>query len=251
MNTFDLSRFLRLFSNDVLQQWRRVWISTLALAGIGLICYVTNVDPNAAERPEIDMFLFSAVLLAGGFVLTSTVFADMHHPLQSAQYLTLPCSALERFLGRYLLTGPVYYLYVLIAYAIFDVVAALISDELIGVRAAAFAPFSSKIREVTLYYFGLHALVFGGAIYFRSYALIKTALSVVLIWLGLLLVFAVSLRLIYWDRFTTWLPNESAARINFIGVPFWAQMTVAGLLYVWVLFIAYQCLREHEVQREL
>jgi hypothetical protein len=251
MNTFNLSRFLRLFSNDVLQQWRKVWISTLALAGIGLICYVTNVDPNAAERPAIHVVLFSAVLLAGGFILTSTIFADMHHPLQSAQYLTLPCSALERFLGRYLLTGPVYYLYVLIAYAVFDLVAALISDELRGVRAVAFAPFSPKMRDITLYYFGLHALVITGAIYFRSYALIKTALSVVLIWLGLLLVFVVSLRLIYWDHFTTWLPNESAARLDFIIVPLWVQMVAVGLLYLWVLFIAYQCLREHEVQREL
>jgi hypothetical protein len=251
MNTFNLSRFLRLFSNDVLQQWRKLWISTLALAGIGLICYVTNVDPNAAERPAIHVVLFSAVLLAGGFILTSTIFADMHHPLQSAQYLTLPCSGLERFLGRYLLTGPVYYLYVLIAYAVFDLVAALISDELRGVRAAAFAPFSPKMRDITLCYFGLHALVITGAIYFRSYALIKTALSVVLIWLGLLLVFVVSLRLIYWDHFTTWLPNESAVRLDFIIVPLWVQMVAVGLLYLWVLFIAYQCLREHEVQREL
>lgn len=251
MNTLNVSRFFRLFSNDVLQQWRKVWISTLALAGIGLICYVTNIDPNAAERPRVDEILFSAVLIAGGLALASTIFADMHHPLQSAQYLTLPCSTLERFLSRYLFTGPVYYLYALVAYAIFDMIAALISDELRGVRAAAFAPFSPKMRDITLYYFGLHALVFGGAIYFRSYALIKTALSVVLIWLGLLLEFVVSLRVIYWDHFTTWLPNESAVRLNFIVPPLWVQMVGAGLLYLWVLYIAYQCLREHEVQREL
>ncbi len=59
MNTFSASRFARLFSNDVLQQWRKVWIATLALAGIGLICYVTNVDPRAAVRPEIYAVLLS------------------------------------------------------------------------------------------------------------------------------------------------------------------------------------------------
>jgi hypothetical protein len=61
----------------------------------------------------------------------------------------------------------------------------------------------------------------------------------------------IALRLIYWDHFTTLLPNESVARIHFVAIPFWVQMIAAGLLYLWVLFIAYQCLREHEVQREL
>ena len=251
MNTFNASRFVRLFRNDVLQQWRKIWISTLALLGIGLICYVTNVDPLAAERPEIYAVLFPVALIAGGLALTSMIFTDMHHPLQSAQYLTLPCSILERFLSRYLLTGPLFYLYVLVGYAIFDWAAALIAEAIMGTRGAAFAPFSPKMRDVTLYYFGLHALMFAGAIYFRSYALIKAALSVVLIWLGLLLVFVVALRLIYWDHFTTLLPNESTAQLHFIAVPLWAQMIGVGLLYLWVLFIAYQCLREHEVQREL
>ena len=251
MSPFNASRFLRVFSNDLLQQWRKIWISTLALVGIELICYLTNVDPHAAERPAIYVVLFSAVLVAGGLVLTSTIFADMHHPLQSAQYLTLPCSNPERFLSRVVLTGPLFYLYVLVVYAIFDWVAAQIADAMIGTRGTAFAPFSPKLREVTLWYFGLHALMFGGAIYFRSYALIKTALSVVLIGLGLIVVRLVALRLLYWDYFTTWLPNESAVRIHFVAMPPPVQMAGVLLLYLWILFIAYQCLREHEVQREL
>jgi hypothetical protein len=251
MSQFNTSRFVRLFSNDVLQQWRRVWIATLALVGIGLICYVTNVEPHAATRPALYEFLFSVVLIVGGLALTGVIFTDMHHPLRSAQYLTLPCSNLERFVSRYLITGPLYYLYVLVGYAIFDWAAALIADAVVGARGAPFAPFSLRMREIALYYFGAHALMFAGAIYFRSHALVKTALSVVLIWLGLLLVFMIALRLIYWDRFTTLLPDESIARIHFVAIPFWVQMIAAALLYLWVLFIAYQCLREHEVQREL
>jgi hypothetical protein len=251
MKPFNASRFLQLVSNDVLQQWRKIWISTLALAGTGLICYVLNVDPHAATRPPIYEFLFTAALIGGGLALTSTIFGDMHHPLQSAQYLTLPCSNLERFFSRYLITGPVYYLYALVGYALFDWVGALIAETILDARAAAFAPFSPRMLHMTLYYFGIHALTFAGAIYFRSYALIKTALSVVLIWLGLLLVYVVALRLIYWDYFTTLLPNESIARIKFVAVPLWLQGAGACLLYLWVLYIAYQCLREHEVQREL
>jgi hypothetical protein len=251
MSPFNTSRFARVFSNDLLQLWRKIWIATLALVGVGLICYLTNVDPHAVVRPALYVALFSAVLVGGGLVVTSTIFADMHHPLQSAQYLTLPCSNLERFLSRYLLTGPLYYLYVLIGYAVFDRAAALIADWMMGTHGAPFAPFSSQMWDVTLFYFGVHALMFWGAIYFRSYTLIKTALAVVLMWLGLALVALISIRVAFWDRFTTLLPNETTAQFHMFHVPI--PVVVAGcvLLYLWVLYIAYQCLREHEVQREL
>jgi hypothetical protein len=37
MSSFNTSRFVRVFSKDVLQLWRKIWIATLALAGKGLI----------------------------------------------------------------------------------------------------------------------------------------------------------------------------------------------------------------------
>jgi hypothetical protein len=251
MSSFNTSRFVRVFSNDVLQLWRKIWIATLALAGVGLICYLTNVDPRAIERPALYVVLYSSFLVGGGLVVTSTIFADMHHPLQSAQYLTLPCSNLERFLSRYLLTGPIYYLYVLIGYTVFDLAAALIADWMMGTRGARFAPFSAQMWDVTLFYFGVHALMFWGAIYFRSYTLIKTALAVVLMWAGLALVALISIRIAFWDHFTTLLPNETTTAINMYHVPLPVVAAGCVLLYLWVLYIAYQCLREHEVQREL
>src|SRR5688572_7721339 len=118
MSSFSWPRFQRVFANDLLQQWRKIWIGTLALAGSGLVAYLTNVDPQAAVRPTLYEALFPTALLGGGLIFASTIFADLHHPLRRFHYLTLPCSNLERFLSRYLLTGPIFYLYVLAAYAI-------------------------------------------------------------------------------------------------------------------------------------
>jgi hypothetical protein len=250
MNTFNVSRFLRVIGNDLLQQWRKTWIATLAFAGIGLICYLTNTDPHTAEQPAIYLVLFPAALL-GGLVLTSTIFADLHHPLQSAQYLTLPCSNLERFVSRYLLTGLIYYGYVLLVYAVFDWAAGQLALLIMEKRGLAFAPFSPRMRDVTLWYFGLHGLAFGGAIYFRSYTLIKTALSGVVVWLGLALLYFIAVRIVFWDHFTALLPSESDLRVELYQVPLAVMIAAAVVLYLWVLFIAYLCLREHEVQREL
>lgn len=251
MSHFRSHRFLRLLCNDLLHHWRKIGIATLALAGTGLIIYLTNLDARTAGSPEFHRVLFAVALIGGGLIFTSTIFADLHHPLQRFHFLTLPCSILERFLSRYLLSAPLYYLYVLIVYAVFDRMAALIAEVTMGTSASAFAPFDPQILHLTLTYFGLHALMFGGAIYFRSHALIKTLLSVVLIGSGLVLMQIVALRIFYWTYFTTLLPVESAVPRSAL-VPGPTVMAVAGLLLsLWVLFIAYQCLREHEVQREL
>jgi hypothetical protein len=249
MSRFDAPRFRRLLCNDLLLQWRKIWIATLAVFGLGLVAYLTNLNPPDVAKPELYAALFPIALIVGGLIFTSTIFADLHHPLQGFQYLTLPCSNLERFLSRYLLSAPLYYLYVLVFYAVFDWVAALIAYALTGRSAAAFAPFEPRMLEVTLAYFGLHALMFGGAIYFRSHALIKTGLSVVLIGFGLIMVQLVAARLFFWSYFTSLLPVESTAAVRLVPVALPVVVVVAVLLYLWVLYIAYLCLREHEVQR--
>jgi hypothetical protein len=166
-------------------------------------------------------------------------------------FLLLPRSNLERFLSRYVLSAPLFYAYVLVVYAVFDRVAALLTNAVRGTSAAPFVPFDPEMLQLTLAYFGLHALMFGGAIYFRSHALIKTLLCVVIIWFGLVLTQLVALRVFYWSYFNTLLPVESALpRPTFVPGP--AFMVAAGsLLSVWLLFIAYQCLREQESLREL
>ena len=246
---FNGARFLRLFVNDLQQQWKRIWISTLALCGAGLIAYLTNLEPAGAVKPALYVALFPIALLAGGLLFTSAIFADLHHPLQRFQYLTLPCSNVERFLSRYLLTGPLYYLYVLVVYTAFDWLAAAIANALAGTRAAPFEPFEPRMIQVMFTYFALQALMFGGAIFFRSHALVKTALGLVLIAFGLTALQMLTARVFYWSYFTSLL--ESAAPVKLLVIP--PAVLAAGgfLLYLWVLFIAYQCLREHEAQREL
>jgi hypothetical protein len=248
---FHGPRLLRLFHRDLLQQGRKIWIATLALGGIGLIVYLLDLDPRSVEKPELYRVWFPAALIGGGLIFTSTIFVDLHDSLQRSYFLTFPCSNLERFLSRYLLSGPLYYVYALIVYAVVDTLAAVLGNTALGTSAAAVAPFYRGMLELTLAYFGLHALMFCGAIYFRSHALIKTLLSVLTIWLGLVLTQLLALRIFYWDYFTTLLPVESAVPMPAL-VPGPAMKVAAGLLLsLWVLFIAYQCLREQELQREL
>jgi len=251
MSTFHWPRFRRVFLNDLQQQWRKIWISSLALAGVVLVAYLTNLDPHLGARPEIYAALFPAILLGAGLPFTSTIFSDLHHPLQRFHYLTLPCSNLERFVSRYLLTGPLLILYAFIAYAAFDFIASVIATGLTGRSAAPFAPLDPRIVEMTSSYVQLHALMLLGAIFFRSYSLPKTLIAGAVIGFGLVAVQLITVRLVFWEYFATIIPSESVQAVRLLIVPMPLVAGLMTLLYLWVLYVAYQCLREHEVQGEL
>jgi hypothetical protein len=248
---FSWPRFRRLLANDLLQQWKRTWIATLALAGVGLVAYLTNVDPGTETAPVVFMGLFPAVLILGGLILTSTIFADLHHPLQRFHYLTLPVSNLERFCSRYLLSGPLYCLYVMVAYVVFDWLAGAIAQATMGNRAAPFSLSDPRVTQLVLTYLGVHSVAFLGAIYFRSHQLVKSLLAFVLIGCALVVVQLAAVRVVFWEYFRGFMPVDTGDTAPMFFVPPLVMGAIALALALWVLFIAYQCLREHEVQREL
>lgn len=247
MNSFLWPRFARAFSNDLLQQWRKIWIATLGFGGVALIVFLTNLD-----EPDIFQGAFAIALIVGGLVFTSTIFADMHHPLQRFHYLTLPYSNLERFLSRYVLTGPLFYLYVLLAYFIFEAVASGLARLLVGASPPSFWPFQEAVLWMTAGYFFLHSLMLTGAIYFRSYHLIKTALAWAVFCTVLGILQIVTLKLVFWDYFSSLWSFEEAIPME----PLWfdrleVQVGCLFLLHLWMLYVAYRCLCDHEVQDEL
>ena len=127
MNQFSSPRFLRLIQNDVLRVARPVIFGTLALLGLTVLIYLANFETGRTSDPPLYNVLFSIYLLGGGLVFTSLAFQDMHHPLERYQYLMLPCTNVERFLSRYLLTGPLLLIYIVVAFSAMDWIANLLS----------------------------------------------------------------------------------------------------------------------------
>lgn len=252
MNLFNWQRFLRALQNDLQQQWRKVWVTTLGLVGLGLIIYFTNIDSTQVAQPDFSTWLFPLALVVGGLGFTSTIFADTHHPLQRFHYLTLPYSNLERFISRYLHTGPLFCLYVIVSYVIFDRLAAGLSELLWGNSAMPFSPFRQQEVWTMLNYFLLHSVMLTGAIHFRSWHLSKTLLTGTLFGIGAVFVQVASVKLLFHDYFDSLFSFEERApspallrdRIE-IQIVFWF------LLHLWMLYLAWRCLCEHEVQDEL
>ena len=249
---FSWQRFIHVFLNDFLAQYKKVLLVSGGALAIGLfVCYVSVPAGMDSEQPRLFQVLFPICLLFGGAAFTSIIYSDMHHPLERYHCLMLPLSALERFISRYLLTGPLYLLYVIVFYWLFEQVAALLTETAFDNRAASFSLYAPFMKDYIKAFFAGHAVMLLGAIYFRGYALPKTLITALLLQTSFALVLIVSVKLMFWEYFESFWSMENIKPFDvnlelIITVPFLGDVLVAAF-YLWILFIGYTCLREHEV----
>ncbi len=253
MSEFSFSRFKRVIQNDALRIARPLAYGTLAVLGLTVLIYLTNFHTGEMVYQTMNPVFFGIYLLGGGLLFTSLGFQDMHHPLERYQYLMLPCSNIERFLSRYLLTGPLYLLYVILAFSGIDWLGNQLTAWWIGARQPLFSPFTALSLLLIRIYLLAHIVMLTGAICFRSHALIKTALSLLLLLVGFVAAMYVLLRIFYWDAFS-WTSFHFHV-VKPLQVPLlplfdaaWMNFAVAGGFALWILYVAYRCLRAHEVQ---
>jgi len=249
---FYFPRLRQALLNDVLNVAKPAVIATLAQMGITVLVYWNSFGtPYSDQEIQLAQRLFGIYLLVAGLALTSQTFNDMHHPLERYRYLLLPISNFERYLGRYLLTGPLFVLYAMVAFTVMDWAGNSLVAAIKDTSGPLFDPFSKITWWTICVYLGLHAVMFTGAICFRSYALIKTVLSTMLVCAGVPASVYPAMRLFYFGSFS-WNRLEATKDLRVMLEPAftarWMNETVIVLFIAWILYIAYRCLKEHEVQ---
>lgn len=247
MKSLSARRLGLALRNDLVRLAPRVGIATLAFVGVGLLAWLGNAD--SSDNQEVAPVLFTTALLLGGVLFTSMSWNDMHHPQGRFHYLMLPYSNAERFISRYLVTAPLYVLWVCLAFAVFQLLANGLSGLLLGSRVQPVSWFSREMLGVVVSYLWLQPLAFAGAIRFRSYALAKTAAFGFGCLLLLTLISVVAVRLFYWTQFTGFMTPVGTVRFGLLEmVQPWHVSVTATLLALWVLYLGWLYLRDHEVQ---
>jgi hypothetical protein len=256
MNIFLWPRFLRLFTNDLQIQGKKVLMASAGASVIGLLIYLTVnlLLMSSADMRDAPLYLYGPFfiigLVFGGLVFTSMIFSDMHHPLEQYLYLTLPVSNFERLLSRYLISGPLFYLYFVAFYYVFELIARYVSLGFIGRASQFFDIGDPGIRVFTRIYFAAHVLMLFAAIYFRSYVLVKAVLTLAAFGAACFVVFWLSMRIIFWDYFPSlgsFFPqSEPPTSFNPAAWHSYIHWAISIAVYLWVLFIAYTTLQDHE-----
>src|SRR5437870_5174244 len=106
-DTIRPQRLLRLLTNDLRLQTKTILITAITVAVfLALLPFHVTGSPDA----------YFLILYIGGFIVTSMAFNELHDRNKAHYYLTLPCSNLERFLNKWLLTSIGYAIGTLLIY---------------------------------------------------------------------------------------------------------------------------------------
>ncbi len=217
----NVKRTMQLMWNDVCMQKKIIVLATL---GIGFLFVLFGKMNNLSSYAEL--------LNLGGILITSYAFADLHQNKRGYAYLMLPASAFEKFFSRWFLTGVGYALYSLLAYGLLSFIAP---------HKAVFSVFSKDVVPLIMQYLVIQSVVFLGAIYFKRYRLLKTALAVGVL---IFMLFA-SLSLLFYLLN----PADAAASSIYVmnSISQGPHYIIWGLLASFCLLTAYVRFREYEI----
>jgi hypothetical protein len=249
MIEFSARRFSRVIQNDALRIARPVLFTTVALFGLTLFIYLFNYQRLIGGKQTLPMSLLGIYLIGTGLLLTGGAFQDMHHRLERYQYLMLPVSSFERLLSRFLLTGPLFVLYGLLAFAVFDFAGKQLVGMYRDVHEPLFPLFTTEVKWLVGSYAMAHVVMLIGAISFRTHAFLRTMLFVLALVLAMVLVENAAERVFFPELFS-WTRFERLEPLPVEVVPgtsvAWLDTVQAVGIFGWLLFVAYACLRDHE-----
>lgn len=211
----DISRLKQLLINDIRVNKKSMLITAATI----LVYWILLTIPGGPSW----VLYNNAVLFLGGFILTSQCFNELHNTELAYHYLTLPCTNFERFLSKWLLTSVGYAIGIMVLFYLFSLFCMgynlVLFQNLIGLPSI----FEPAVWYKVGTYIVLQSIVLLGAVVFKRYSLLKTALTLGCIFLTLAVVtWTVGIKL---SPF--WIPS---AVQNFdifttiTGVLFWAVL---------------------------
>jgi len=175
---FNFRRFRRLFVKHTIEHYRTYLMAVAVLVGVLLlggsfIFYMMSDPPD----PGFQTAVFGSLLLIAGTLFTSTVFSDYGDKNKAIPALTLPATALEKFLVGWLYSYPIF----LVVYtgAFYLALLGLSSSRHWG-EGQHFHLLNLRQQEMGalfLVYSVLQAVSLFGAVFFRKLHFIKTGFT--------------------------------------------------------------------------
>lgn len=154
--------------------------SIIATFGILLLISFAVAQFNPSGLPSlVSLYLF--VLFLSGFIFTSRILSELNSPQKSYAFLTLPASTLEKLIGSWLLSSPIFLvIYMLLTSFIF-----WLSLAQAGTTYLFAELFDQELFQSIGLYLILQTIFFLGAATFRSNNFFKTLLSLFVLFTSL------------------------------------------------------------------
>lgn len=224
---FSWQRLYHLILNDLSLNKKLIAIVAITLT---IFCIVLPFSVTTSFTA------YYLILFIGGFIVTGSSFNQMHSPLRAYQFLMLPCSNIERFLSKWLLTSIGYALGVLVVYYIISTLGVVFDTVVFEQQFSLLDITQFQLWHQIILYIVLQSFILLGAVYFKKYSLIKTA-------------FVIGCLLLVFFVYTTLVTKIIA--LNYMQAWLMAHSIYSTLLYflsLTSLYVAYLKVTEYELK---
>jgi len=185
-NTFNLHRLYRFMYRLLAMKQHSLLINLLASMGplLAIFFLIAHFNPENALNGMQYGFSFPLVII--GLIASSKIFASVHNPHLNYNFFTLPVSTTEKFIGSWLLSGPLFALGFLLVYGLGYFLLCLAYNHL--ELFTAFFTLPKTYESISNFLFWQPVFLFG-AIYFKNNQFMKTIGSIFLFYFICLILF--------------------------------------------------------------
>jgi hypothetical protein len=178
---FEPSRFMLLLRRDITTHYKSLLIGIGAVAALYIFflvfipSFMDNPQPFIDEDFHTGGYLFAMFL--GGLWFSAGIWSDVNTTQQRQFFLTLPASDLEKYISKWLITGPLFLLAFTFIYWLFSMLVNVIALGYPGVAYWQLDMMGNEvITKLVPYYLLSQPMFLAGGIWFGRFAFIKTAL---------------------------------------------------------------------------
>ena len=260
-NTFSLPRFLKLVNQNFVHNKKLILLTVVGFSGLLFILFFLIQLSNNLQQatdPEIFVPVFMVIFLGGAVLFSGNAFPSFRSKEKTFSYLTLPTSALEKFILE--ISSRLVILFILIpaffwlifhfegfVFQLFYPEASFEMMDLSSVnRLFPDEDFSSRIKPLIASLVLMALLVaFTGAAHFERYPLVKTAFIVAVLFFSTLAIMYVIIEKMGLGKYnpndSLWLfPNSAKQAVTFFT-------TLVLIVDVVLIMVSYLKLKEKEV----
>lgn len=219
-NIFSTSRIIKLIRKDLFSEYKNliIWLGTSAavlivISALDILFHKLQGAP-VSNSGQFHFNFFVILLFPGGYILSSSMFKDVHDKVRNIYWLTLPGSTFEKMLSRLLISSVLYIVLLTLLYPVLALLSETFNLLIFNMRHAWFNPFRLNILKMLPYYLVTQSLFFAGATAFRKHPFAKTILSLALFQILLSIVLALLAKIFFSGMF------ESVQNLNFTNHDF-------------------------------
>ncbi len=202
-NIFSFKRTIKIIRKDMFSEYKNLLTGILASAGVMItisalfMLYQKFYGFNKTQAEYFHYTIYIILLFLGGFIVTSSMFKDLHDKSKNIYWLTLPGSTFEKVLSRFLLSSILFVLILTLLYPVFATLSELFNLLLFDIRHDYFNPFTKDVLKLIPYFLVTQSIFFAGASTFKKIPFIKTLLFLALYLIVSSLLLNILLRLFF------------------------------------------------------